>query len=302
MNHSPVIFITGPTGTGKTGISIKLAKKINGEIICCDSMQVYRGMDILTAQPSKKEVLAVKHHLFCIKRPTENFSVAQYRKLALAKIKEIHEKGKIPVFVGGTGLYVQALLNGLFYSPKEDAKLRKKFQAYAEKYGGCKLYAKLKKIDPLAARKIHPNDIRRIIRALEVYELTGKKMSEAKKATSGGIYGAYNIGLFCLFYKDRGVLYNRINQRVDKMFQAGLIDEVKRLLNLKLSKTASCAIGIKQIKGFIEGKYNLEYARDLLKKETRRYAKRQMSWFRRDNRVKWIALDEKGLDILYMLI
>lgn len=302
MPVKKVIFLAGPTGAGKTAVSIKLAKKINGEIICCDSMQVYKGMDILTAQPSKKENAAIKHHLFCIKKPTESFTVAQYRKLALDKIKQIHAKGKTPVFVGGTGLYAQALLDGLFVSPGENTKVRKKLQAYADKYGNKKLYAKLKKIDPVAAAKIHLNDTRRIIRAIEIYELTGKNMSALKKSTSGGIYGLYDIKLFCFFYKDRNLLYQRINKRVDMMFDFGLEKEVKRLLKLKLSKTAMQALGIKQVRGFIKDEYSLEYAKELLKKETRRYAKRQMSWFRRDKRFKWIALDEKGLDILYILI
>lgn len=295
LNPLPVIFITGPTGAGKTGISVKLAKKINGEIICCDSMQIYKGMDILTAQPSKKETAAIKHHLFSIKKPTENFSVAQYRKLALKKITEIHNRGKTPVFVGGTGLYAQALIDGLFHSPKEDVKLRKKLYAYTEKYGSNKLYAKLKKIDPVTAEKIHPNDIRRIVRALEIYKSTGKRMSVLKKTTRGGIWGLYDVKIFCFYYKDRSVLYGRINKRVDVMFNSGLINEVKRLIRMRLSKTAMQALGIKQLQGYLNGEYDLESAKDLLKKETRRYAKRQISWFRRDKRVKWAALDTTGV-------
>jgi len=286
-----VIFITGPTGVGKTAISVKLAKKIKGEIICCDSMQIYKGMDVLTAQPKKEELSNVAHRLFCIKKPTQDFSVAQYRKLALKEIKEIHKKGKIPVFTGGTGLYAQALLDGLFVSPPEDMILRKELQDYAKKYGSKKLHDKLKKIDPVSADNIHTNDLRRIIRAIEIYSLTGKTKSESKLATSGGIFGKFNIFLFCLYYKKRNLLYDKINSRVDEMFMNGVVKEIKQLVKLNLSKTAAQALGIKQIKGFIENRGTLEYAKEELKKDTRRYAKRQLSWFRRDKRFRWIALD-----------
>lgn len=280
VNRLSVIFIVGPTGAGKTEISIKLAKKIGGEIICCDSMQIYKGMDILTAQPSEKEKRAVKHHLFGIKKPTQNFSVAQYRKLALEKIKEIHEKGKIPVFTGGTGLYVQALLDGLFPSPGEDTGLRRRLYRYAEKQGVFELYKRLKKIDPQAAAIINKNDLRRVIRALEVHKLTGRTISELKKLTKGGIRGLYEINLFCIYYKDRAKLYERINDRVEEMFEKGLVNQVKKLSGIKLSKTASQALGIKQVAGFLENRYSLDQAKALLKKDTRRYAKRQISWFR----------------------
>lgn len=286
-----VVFITGPTGAGKTAISIKLAKKINGEIICCDSMQVYKGMDVLTAQPSKKETSIVEHHLFRIKKPTENFSVAQYRKLALKKIKEIHKRPKIPIFVGGAGLYAQALLDGLFSSPGEDVDLRRRLHRYAEKYSVFKLYKKLKKIDPQAATVINKNDLRRIVRALEVRKLTGKTISELKKSTKGGIWGLYEIDLFCIFYQGRAKLYERINDRVEEMFRKGLVSEVRKLSKIKLSKTASQALGIRQVSDFLEGKCSLDQAKAALKKDTRRYAKRQLSWFRRDQRIRWIPLD-----------
>ena len=287
----PVIFIVGPTGVGKTAVSIKLAKKIKGEIICCDSMQVYKGMDILTAQPSKKETGIVKHHLFRIKDPTEDFSVARYRKLALKKIKEIHKRAKIPVFVGGTGLYVQVLLDGLFSSPGEDVCLRRRLYRYAGKYGVFKLHERLKKIDSASAAIINRNDLRRIVRALEVRKLTGKTISELRKSTKGGIWGLYEIDLFCLFYQGRAKLYERINDRVDEMFGKGLVSEVKKLSKLKLSKTASQALGIKQALDFLENRCSLDEAKASLKKDTRRYAKRQLSWFRRDKRIRWVPLN-----------
>ena len=298
-----VIFLVGPTGVGKTSISIKLAKKIKGEIICCDSMQIYKGMDVLTAQPSAKEFSSIPHHLFKIRKPSENFSVAQYRKLALKKIKEIHNKGKVPVFAGGTGLYVQALLDGLFYSPEKDLEFRRKLSMQAAKRGSADLYQRLKKVDPQAAGIIHKNDLRRIIRALEVFNLTGKTISELKKSSTGGIWAVYKIYIFCLFYKDRNLLYEKINKRVEEMFEKGLVTEVRRLSGLKLSVTAGQAIGIKHARDFIDGKYNMEYAEELLKQDTRRYAKRQLSWFRREKRAKWIALDhKKSLDTIINIL
>lgn len=286
-----VIFLVGPTGAGKTEISIKLAKKIGGEIVCCDSMQVYKDLDILTGKPTPRQMFLVPHHLFGIKRPTEDFSVAEYRKLALKKIKEIHSRNRMPVFVGGTGLYMQALLDGLFFSPAKDLRLRRKLQAQAQKYGSRRLYAKLKKIDPVAARAIHPNDGRRIIRALEVYSLTGKTISQLKLGSSGGIFGLYPTRIFCLFYKNRNLLYFRINARVGQMFKRGLVAEVKKLLSRNLSMTARQALGIKQVQRFLQGNCSLKEAKEQLKTDTRRYAKRQLSWFRRDKRIKWVALD-----------
>ena len=299
ISKSQVIFLAGPTGAGKTALSIKFAKKINGEIICCDSMQIYKGMDILTAQPSAKEFSAVSHHLFKIISPTRNFSVAQYRKLAVKKIKEIHAKGRVPIFVGGTGLYVQALLDGLFSSPKEDKTYRKKLSLEAEKCGTAILHKRLKKIDPEAAKAIHKNDLRRIMRALEVFHLTGKTISELKKSSRGGIFGLYKICVACLFYKNRDLLYKRINKRVEVMLKNGLIEEVKGLSKMKLSMTAQQALGIKHIRNFIDGKCSVVEAEELLKRDSRRYAKRQLSWFRREKRTQWIALDgEKSLDTI----
>lgn len=286
-----VVFIVGPTGTGKTDISIRLARKINGEIVCCDSMQVYKSMPVLTAQPANRQKACVAHHLFGIIPPTQNFSVAAYRRLALAKIKEIHKKNRTPVFVGGTGLYVQALLDGLFSSPAKDITLRKKLEVQADKYGSRWLYSKLKKIDPASARIIHTNDLRRIIRALEVYKLTGRTISQLKLDSKGGIFRLYPTYIFCLFYKDRNLLYERINERVENMFEKGLVAEVKKLARLDLSLTANQALGIRHIKDFLDGKYDLETAKQLLRRDTRRYAKRQLSWFRRDKRIKWFALD-----------
>ena len=301
-----VVFIVGPTGAVKTQIAINLAKKIDGEIICCDSMQIYKGLDILTGKPTAGQMSEVPHHLFSIKNLTENFSVAAYRKQALKKMKEIHGRGKIPIFVGGTGLYAQALLDGLFSSPQRDLRLRKKFQGQAAKYGARYLYEKLKKIDPQAANIINANDLRRIVRALEVYSVTGMTISQLKLNTSGGIYKRYPTCILCLYFKNRFLLYGRINQRVERMFSQGVVDEVKKAISIKLSMTASQALGIKHIKDFIKGKHGIERAKELLKLDTRRYAKRQLSWFRRDKRAKWVPLDgyreainQKNLDFIY---
>lgn len=288
-----VVFLTGPTGAGKTEISIKLAKAVAGEIICCDSMQIYKDMDILTAKPTRRQMSLAPHHLFGEKSPASEFSAAEYRKLALKKIRQIHERNKIPIFVGGTGLYAQAVLDGLFSSPSKNLRLRERLYKKAGASGGQWLYDRLKKIDPVAAGAIHPNDVRRIIRAIEVYETTGMSISQQKSSsTEGGIAGLYPVHMFCLFYKDRNVLYQKINQRVQQMFAKGIVREAKGLLRRNLSITAAQALGIKQLKGFIEGRCSLTEAAELLKRDTRRYAKRQLSWFKRDKRAVWIALDD----------
>jgi tRNA dimethylallyltransferase len=281
-----IFFLVGPTAAGKTEFSIRLARVINAEIICCDSMQVYKGMGILSSQPSSQELKKIRHHLVAEVRPEKEFNVAKYRRLALKNIKEILKRGKTPLFVGGSGLYMSVVIDGIFKVKTEDKKLRDRLYLKASRSGSGHLHEELLKIDPQAAAKIHPNDTKRIVRALEVFEVTGKPIS-ALQATRQGLEDEYEIKIFGMGLP-REKLDQRINQRVDMMFRKGLVKEVKKLIRLKLSKTSRYAIGISEIKGYLDGLYSLAQARELIKKNTRRYARRQMTWFRKDKRIKWV--------------
>jgi tRNA dimethylallyltransferase len=286
-----LIFLVGPTGIGKSAAAICLAKKINGEIISCDSMQVYRKMDIITSKALASERKIVKHHMLDILDPGKQYDVASYRKEALAVCDRIISKGKIPLFVGGSGLYYSILIDGLFERAGEDRLIRSKLNKEADKRGSSYLYKKLKIIDKQAAGKIHPNDTRRIIRALEVYLKTGKKISELQMERTG-LGEEYEFKIFGLDMP-RNALYEKVNNRVERMFDLGLTGEVKSLLRSKLSKTARSAIGINELKGFLKGNYGLEEAKDLIKRNSRNYAKRQFTWFRKDKRIKWIKINQK---------
>ncbi|MCX5712824.1 MAG: tRNA (adenosine(37)-N6)-dimethylallyltransferase MiaA [Candidatus Omnitrophica bacterium] len=286
-----IIFIVGPTGAGKSDVALLLAKKINAAIISCDSMQIYKGMDILTSKPDKLTRRRVKHYLMDEADLTREFDVSKYRKIALKAIGEAEAKGKVALFVGGTGLYVSALKNGLFETQARDEKLVKRLYSEAKKYGNMRLYKKLKQKDPGAALKIHPNDLKRIVRALEVFKSTGKPISQLQQQRTG-LELDHDLEIFCLNLP-RDILYERINSRVDEMFKKGL-KEVKGLLKKKISRTASYAIGIKEISGYLKGEYTLEEARQRMQLNTRRYAKRQLTWFRKDPAIKWINI--KGSD------
>ncbi|TAM37081.1 tRNA (adenosine(37)-N6)-dimethylallyltransferase MiaA [bacterium] len=286
-----IIFLVGPTGIGKSAAAVNLAKKLNAEIISCDSMQVYRGMDVITSKASLAQRRQVKHHLLDIVKPSEEYNVARYRDEALAACEKLFKKGSLPLFVGGTGLYYSVIIDGLFPSAPEDKKIRAGLYREAKAKGGAQLYKKLAKVDPIAAGRIHPNDTRRIIRALEVFMLTGRPISSLQKQRKG-LGPEYEVKVFGLNTK-RELLYKKIDARVEKMFRLGLIGEVKRLLKGKLSKTASCAIGIKQLKEYLRGNCSLEEARRLMQQESRRYAKRQLTWFRKDERIKWVNIKER---------
>ena len=296
MMREKIIFLVGPTAVGKTAAAVNLAKKINGEIISCDSMQIYKGMDIITSKPSKLLLKKVPHHLIGVISPIKEYDVSRYRKDALKKIKAIFKKGKVPIFVGGTGLYVAILVNGIFERKTEDLKFRARLYKEAIKRGSKKLHLRLKKIDSAAAAKIHPNDTRRIVRALEVFKTTGKPISLLQKQRSG-LAKSYDVRIFCL-NMEREKLYQRIDARVDKMFREGLLREVKKLLKLKLSKTARYAIGIQELKAYFDGLYDLEEAKRLIKRNSRHYAKRQLTWFRKDKRIKWIEVDKHGKSVI----
>jgi tRNA dimethylallyltransferase len=283
-----MVFILGPTGVGKSEFAVRLAGKIKGEIISCDSMQVYKGMAILSQYPSSKLRKAVPHHLIGVLKPSQEWSAADFIGKAKKIADNIIKRGKVPIIAGGTGLYARAFIEGLFPSPPKDEGLRRKIYKEAEKSGSAKIYDKLKKIDPVYAAKIHPNDVRRIVRAMEVYKLTGKPISEQHRETRG-FKDEYDISIFIL-NRDRDELYERINKRVDGMFRQGAAKEVKRLKRVKLSKTAKAVLGYNEISAYINGKIGLEETKDLIKMNTRRYAKRQLTWFRREKGAVWKEL------------
>jgi tRNA dimethylallyltransferase len=286
-----IIFLVGPTAVGKTEVSIHLAKLINAQIISCDSMQVYKGMDIGTQKPNTFQRKQIPHHLIDIISPSKTFSAAEFRKRVLACLGKIYRKKKIPLFVGGTALYMKALIDGLFPAPSADGRLRRRLLQEEEKNGRGFLYSKLLNVDPHTAHLLHPNDTRRIIRALEVYSKTRKPMSELKKQTKG-LADIYDVKIFALNL-NRQRLYDRIDKRVNKMFDEGLIEESRRLKKKRLSMTARQALGYKEAFNYLDSKVSLEEARELIKKNTRHFAKRQLSWFRNDKRIIWVDTDEK---------
>lgn len=283
--------IVGPTASGKTKFAIELAKKRNGEIISADSMQIYKGMDIVTAKPSEEEQNQVKHHLIDFLPPEQIFSVAQFAKLAHEKILEVKNKGKLPILVGGTGLYINSVIDDISFAKQDSTKkIRNELLLETEKIGLDAMFEKLKNIDYEYAKKISSNDKKRILRAIEVYKLTGKTMTELIK-NSKPKENRYDLEIIGLNFKDREKLYNRINLRVDSMIADGLVEEAKKFYKKNLSNTAKYAIGYKELFDYFDGKCTLTEAIEKIKQNTRRYAKRQITWFKRDNRIKWIYMD-----------
>lgn len=287
-----IIVIVGPTAIGKTSLAIKLAKKIKAEIISADSMQAYKGMDILSQKPTPPELKTVPHHLVSFLDPEYEYNAAIFTRKSKKIIKDIIKKGKIPIIVGGSGLYVKALVNGIFPSKGKNKLLRKKLEKIASVKGSLFLYNRLKKVDPTAARAIHPNDARRIIRALEIYEVDKKTKTSLKRKTKG-IKEKYEVKVFGL-KTTREKLYGRINKRVDLMFKKGLVKEIKKLLGLHLSITAGQALGIKEIRCYLDKTYDIDNAKEILKRNTRRLAKRQFTWFRADKEIRWLDFDRKN--------
>lgn len=285
-----IIFIVGPTAVGKSDAAVCLAKKIGGEIISCDSMQVYKGMNIISSQPGEALTKQVPHHLIGIVSADKEYNVSLYRKAAVKKLKDLIGRKKVPIFVGGTGMYMTILLDGIFNLKTEDLSIRERLYREAEKFGGQYLHEKLARVDKDAASRIHPNDTKRIVRALEVFEATGKPISLLQKKRTG-LADEYDVRIFCLDM-ERGALYKRIEGRVAKMLAAGLMKEVVDLLKLNLSKTASFAIGIRELKGFFDGKYDLDQASQLMSRNTCLYSKRQLTWFRKDKRINWISVSD----------
>lgn len=285
---SKIVCVIGPTGTGKTRLGAELAAIYGGEVVSADSMQIYIGMDVGTAKPTKDEMLGIPHHMIDIVKPEENYSVARYVEDASKIVDNIISRGKLPIIVGGTGLYVDSLISGTTFAPnEEDGVLRTRLQKEAEENGTDSLYQKLKKYDPQSAERLHPNDRKRIIRALEIYLKTGCTITEHNLKKKNPKYSALKIGLN---YSEREDLYKQINKRVDKMIEDGLYKEVEGLIKrgLSLKNTSMQAIGYKEMFAAVTGEISLNEAVELIKLNTRRYAKRQLTWFRRDEGTKWI--------------
>ena len=286
-----VIFITGPTAVGKSDIAIDVAEKVNGEIISCDSMQVYREIAIASNKVSLSDQKRVKHHVLDVTSVYEKFDVVQYVCLAKEAIRVLIESNKIPVVVGGSGLYLDALLDGIFEGPKADQDYRRTLEAEVKEKGNQYIYQKLQDVDKESANNIHPNDIRRVIRALEVYNLSGRTMSEWKVKRKG-LQDQYDVRQYVL-NRNRTSLYRSIDMRVDNMMDRGLLEEIKSLDRGRLSTTSRYLIGIKELSLMLKGDVSLENAVDDVKKNTRHYAKRQLTWFRKDARYEWIDLDNQ---------
>lgn len=288
MIKPTVLFIVGPTATGKSKIAVEVARRLNGEIISADSMLVYKGMDIGTAKPSKAEQKKIPHHLIDLFLPSRNFSVFEYRKRALVKIREILRKKKLPIVTGGTGLYVRALLEGLEELPAADLKLRAQLSQRVKKEGLEVLYAELNKKDPQRAAQIKPTDERRIVRALEIsHQMQSKPAASYAKKESLEELGFFPVVVGIT--KDRAVLYQNIEKRVDQMFRRGLLKEVKKLSKTRLSRTALQAVGYKELLASLEGDTSLDEAKNLIKKKSRHLAKRQWTWFKREKGIHWVS-------------
>lgn len=298
MDKKTVIVIVGPTASGKTSLSIELAKKLRGEIVSADSMQIYKDMDIATAKPTADEMQNIPHHLISIIDSTESFSVAAYKEKAMAAIDEIFSKGRQPIVVGGTGLYVDTLINNTTFFDFDKTEHRAILEKRLETEGIETLYNELNEVDSATAEKLHINDSKRIMRALEVYYATGKTIS-LQAELSHEKESDYNWFVIGLNAEDREVLYDRINRRVDIMLRQGLLKEAEEFFSSDKSSTSKQAIGYKELKPYFDGIMSLEDATENLKRETRRYAKRQLTWFRKNEKINWINIDSKtSADIL----
>lgn len=291
MSKIPLLVIVGATASGKTSLGIGMAKAFDGEVISADSMQIYKGMGIATAAPTEQEMEGIPHHLINFLDVDEQFSVARYVELAGECIRDVHSRGKLPIIVGGTGLYINSLIDNIeFVDCGGDEQYRYQLRLRAETEGAQSLLDELMLIDKETASRLHPNNLGRIIRALELYKSSGITMSEQieRSRRNPSPYAPVIIGID---YLDRANLYDRINRRVDIMLQNGLVDEARDMLK-RAEKTSAQAIGHKELQMYFDGTATLEQAADNLKMQTRRYAKRQLTWFRRDGRINWIYADD----------
>lgn len=293
MKKPLVVVVVGPTASGKTSLAIEIAKKYDGEIVSADSMQIYENMDIATAKPTEEEMAEVKHHLIGFIGCDEEYSVAMYKKDATEAIKRILSEGKLPVVCGGTGLYIDTLIKNTTFFDYEKNDIRSELEKEADEKGIEVLLEKLRAVDPEAAGRLHINDRKRIIRALEVYLSTGKTISEQDRL-SHIEESEFDWCIIGLTADDRQVLYDRINYRVDIMLENGLLAEAEDFYKSDYSQTAKQAIGYKELKPYIDGLVSFGEAVEKLKMETRRYAKRQLTWFRRNKDISWISIDNTG--------
>ncbi len=291
-NKIPLVAVVGPTASGKTALAVHLAQQFGGEIVSADSMQIYRRMDIATAKPTLAEMDGVVHHLLDFLDPSQTFSVADYAAMAHPVIAEIHQRGHLPILAGGTGLYVDSVIENVsFQKIATDPEMRAALSQLAQEKGGAYLLELLQEFDPESAEKLHPNNLPRLIRAIEVYRLTGIPISEHQRQ-SKTTPSRYRTVLIGLNYRDRQKLYDRIDARVDQMLEAGLLDEAREILADPSLKTASQAIGYKELKDYFNGKESLSDAVAKIKQESRRYAKRQLTWFRRNPEIQWLYFDD----------
>ena len=293
----PLIVLTGPTAVGKTSLSISLAKAVNGEIISADSMQVYKKMDIGSAKIRPEEMQGVKHYLVDVLEPEEEFHIVKFQQMAKEAMEEIYEKGKIPILVGGTGFYIQAVTRDIdFTEAQQENTYRAELEKLAETEGAEYLHDRLKEVDPASADTIHANNVKRVIRALEFYKLTGKKISEHNEEQRER-QSPYNFAYFVL-NDEREHLYRRIEQRIDQMMEAGLVEEVRRLKEMGCHQemVSMKGLGYKEILEYLDGTYTLPEAVEILKRDTRHFAKRQITWFKREEDVIWMNKQDYAYD------
>lgn len=289
-----ILVIVGPTASGKTRMAVELAQRHNGEVISADSMQIYRTMDIGTAKPTKEEMGGIPHHMIDVADPEEDFSVARYVEMAAQCVDDVLARGKLPIVAGGTGLYIDSLLSGRTFAPfSPDSALRGELERELAEKGGQAMLEALAQVDPEAAQRLHPNDHKRIVRALEVYRSTGKTITQHNRETQA-IPPRYNALTIGLAFQDRQAMWRRIDQRVDEMVAAGLEDEVRRLLTSGISPkcTAMQAIGYKEFTQALSGEMTWQEAADVVKLRSRQYAKRQLTWFGRNPNTRWVRWDD----------
>lgn len=291
LSKPRVVAVGGPTASGKTALSVALARAFDGEIINADSMQIYKNLDVGTAKPSAEERQGIPHYLLDFLSPETPYSVADFTAAADPLIRDITARGRLPLVVGGTGLYITSLLSGMAFAPeKTDPAIRARLQARADTEGGAALYAELQRIDPDYAAQVHPNNLPRVIRALELFEATGRRMSDQRREARPA-EAPYHALCLCLTCRDRAVLYSRIDRRVDEMVENGVLDEARQVYDHRDAyRTAAQAIGYKEFFPYFEGTANLTECTERLKQATRNYAKRQLTWFRHQADVTWIEV------------
>lgn len=296
LSKPRVVAVGGPTASGKTALSVALARAFDGEIINADSMQIYKNLDVGTAKPSAEERQGIPHYLLDFLSPETPYSVADFTAAADPLIRDITARGRLPLVVGGTGLYITSLLSGMAFAPeKTDPAIRARLQARADTEGSAALYAELQRIDPDYAAQVHPNNLPRVIRALELFEAAGRRMSDQRREARPA-EAPYHALCLCLTCRDRAVLYSRIDRRVDEMVENGVLDEARQVYDHRDAyRTAAQAIGYKEFFPYFEGTANLTECTERLKQATRNYAKRQLTWFRRQNDAVWLYLDEEDV-------